>query len=79
MWIAYMSKAMKGVEEVSRTVPEGIVQARINAETGLRDPDGSGITEYFYHEFLPAERDSESSTAAPPAAKPADEVKSQLF
>ena len=79
MWIAYMGKAMKGVEEVPRTVPEGIVQARINAETGLRDPDGRGITEYFYQEFLPAERDSESSAAAPPAAKPADEVKSQLF
>ena len=58
-----------------------MVQARINPETGLRDPEGRGIVEYFYQEFLPAERDSESAppTAAPGAVKPPEEVKSQLF
>jgi penicillin-binding protein 1A len=79
MWIAYMGRAMKGVEEVPRTMPEGVVQVRINPETGLRDADGRGIAEYFYQEFLPSEHDSESSPAAAPAAKPADEVKGQLF
>jgi penicillin-binding protein 1A len=77
IWINYMGKAMKGVEEVQRAIPEGVVQARINPETGLRDADGKGgILEYFYQEFLPPDRDGDS----PPAAtKPADEVKGQLF
>ena len=80
MWMGYMGKAMKGVEEFPRVIPAGVVQARINAETGLRDPDGR-ITEYFYQEFLPAERDGEAAVPAalPGAAKPSEDVKSQLF
>ncbi|MCE9640520.1 MAG: penicillin-binding protein 1A [Betaproteobacteria bacterium] len=80
MWISYMGKVMKGVEEQPRVVPEAVVQARINPESGLRDPDGR-IAEYFYQEFLPAERDGEASApaAAPGAVKPPEEVKSQLF
>jgi penicillin-binding protein 1A len=80
MWIAYMGKAMKGVEEQPRTIPEGVVQARVNQETGLRDSDGR-VVEYFYQEFLPGERDGEASGpgALPGAGKPTDEVKSQLF
>jgi penicillin-binding protein 1A len=79
MWIGYMGKAMKGVDEVPRAAPEGVVQARINAETGLREADGRGISEYFYQEFLPPEREGDGTTAAPTAAKPADEIKGQLF
>ncbi len=81
MWISYMGKALKGVEELPRTVPEGVVYARINPESGLRDPDGR-ISEYFYQEFLPAERDGETAPVGAPAAgtpKPQEEVKSQLF
>jgi penicillin-binding protein 1A len=80
MWISYMGKVMKGVEEQPRVVPEAVVQARINPESGLRDPDGR-ISEYFYQEFLPAERDGEAPApaAAPGAVKPPEEVKSQLF
>jgi len=81
MWIAYMGKALKGVEEQPRTAPEGVVQARISSESGLRDPDGR-ISEYFYQEFLPAERDGETAPVGAPAAgtaKPQEEVKSQLF
>ena len=80
MWMAYMGRVMKGVEEQPRIVPEGVVQARINAETGLRDPEGR-IVEYFYQEFVPAEREGESETpgAPPGGVKPPEEVKSQLF
>jgi penicillin-binding protein 1A len=80
MWIAYMGKAMKGVEEQPRPIPDGIVQARVNQETGLRDSDGR-VAEYFYQEFLPGERDGEASAPAalPGAGKQTDEVKSQLF
>lgn len=79
MWISYMGRAMKGVEEVPRAVPEGVVQARINAESGLRETEGRGITEYFYQEFLPPEREGEASPAGAPVSKPAEEVKAQLF
>jgi len=80
MWISYMGKVMKGVEETPRTVPEGVVQARISPESGLRDPDGR-IAEYFYQEFLPAEREGETAPVGAPAGapKPPEEVKSQLF
>ncbi|MEO8441362.1 MAG: penicillin-binding protein 1A [Betaproteobacteria bacterium] len=80
MWISYMGKALKGVEEQPRPVPEGVVSARISPESGLRDPDGR-ISEYFYQEFLPAERDGEAAPLGVPAgtAKPQEEVKSQLF
>ena len=75
-----MGKVMKGVEETPRTVPEGVVQARISPESGLRDPDGR-IAEYFYQEFLPAEREGETAPVGAPAGapKPPEEVKSQLF
>ena len=81
MWMAYMDKAMKGVEERTRVLPEGIVQARINPESGLRDGEGNGIVDFFYQEFLPAERDSESAppNPSPSGTKPPEEVKSQLF
>ena len=61
MWITYMGQVMNGVEEAPRAVPEGVVQARINPESGLREVDGKGIPEYFYQEFLPPERDGESA------------------
>jgi penicillin-binding protein 1A len=61
MWITYMGRAMKGVEELPKSVPEGVVQARINPESGLREADGRGIPEYFYQEFLPPERDGEAA------------------
>jgi penicillin-binding protein 1A len=80
MWISYMGKALKGVEELPRTAPEGVVNARISPESGLRDPDGR-LSEYFYQEFLPAERDGETAPVGVPAgtAKPPEEVKGQLF
>ena len=75
-----MGKAMKGIEEQPRAVPAGVVQTRINPDSGLRDPDGR-VSEYFYQEFLPAERDGEAAApvAAPGTVKPPEEVKSQLF
>ena len=63
IWITYMGRALKGIEELPRSVPEGVVQARINAESGLREADGRGIPEYFYQEFLPPERDGDGAPA----------------
>ena len=47
----------------------------------MRDGEGKGVADFFYHEFLPAERDSESDppNPAPGATKPPEEIKSQLF
>ena len=63
MWITYMGRAMKGVEELPKSVPEGVLQVRINPESGLREADGRGLPEYFYQEFLPPERDGEGPPA----------------
>ena len=85
IWMAYMGKAMAGVEAQPRSVPEGVVQASINPETGLRDP-GGGVIDYFYQEFLPGEQDGAppagqwpAAPLAPGSVKPPEEVKSQLF
>src|SRR5690606_17653921 len=54
IWIDYMAVALKDIPVEKNTPPEGIVVARINTETGLRDRDGT-LNEYFYHEQLPPE------------------------
>ena len=74
IWISYMAKALKGMPESSLALPEGIVAARINADSGLRD-EGGGITEYFFAEFLPRGRDD----GLVPAGQPARDIRDQLF
>jgi penicillin-binding protein 1A len=75
IWMAYMAKSLKGVPEVPLKPPDGILVARINAETGLRESEG-GITEYFYAEFPPRQRED---ALAPPGAQTPREVRNQLF
>ena len=70
-----MAKSLKGVPEVPLKPPEGIVVARINADTGLRESEGV-VTEYFYAEFPPHQRDD---AFAPPGAQTPREVRNQLF
>ena len=74
MWISYMGKVLKDVPMAIYTPPEGVVAARINPATGLRDTAG-GLVEYFLQENLPAETDSSTEGAA----KPPEEVKDQLL
>jgi penicillin-binding protein 1A len=73
IWIAYMAKALKGIPPSNPPVPEGLITARVNAESGLRD-DG-GLTDYFYAEFPP--RRGEESVARPTV--PTREIRDQLF
>jgi penicillin-binding protein 1A len=82
MWINYMAKVLKGVPEKPREPPEGLVQLRINPDTGLRD-DASNLSDWFFSEYTP--RRSEDSLApvavdgaAAPTAPPRD-VRNQLF
>ncbi len=63
IWIGYMEKALKGVPEVTRTAPEGVVNYKI-------DSDGpGGHQEFFYKESLPPERppDADRPPVTPPA------------
>ena len=74
IWIDYMSVALKNVPEEGFNPPPGVIVMPVNAETGLRTEEGSGISEYFYQEF-PAP----SSDGAAGAEKLPDEARNQLF
>ncbi|HEY8069760.1 MAG TPA: penicillin-binding protein 1A [Burkholderiales bacterium] len=64
IWIEYMGKILKGVPEVVRSVPEGVVSARTDADPSA-PPDARGASEYFYREFAPAKEDAPPTPAAP--------------
>ena len=53
IWMSYMDRALRGVPESSRPVPDGVIAARIDPKSGRYDPQGS-MTEYFYRENAPA-------------------------
>jgi len=76
IWMAYMAKSLKGVPEAPLKTPDGVLVARINAETGLRENDGGGVAEYFYAEFPPRARED---ALAPANTQAPREVRNQLF
>jgi penicillin-binding protein 1A len=77
MWIAYMQKALKGTPEAQLAQPQGIIAARINGETGLRDEAGT-LTEFFLAEFPPRGRD-DSMGPAGAAGQPGKDIREQIF
>jgi penicillin-binding protein 1A len=81
IWIEYMGAVLKDVPEDSPPVPEGVVAARIDPETGMREIGiEGGMVEYFFHENLPPEADGGPAEPehAPSPRKP-DDVKSDLY
>ena len=77
IWMNFMAKVLKGVPEQPLQQPEGVLVARINPETGLREPDDrGGISEYFYSEFPPRPRDD---LLAPGTPRVPGEIRNQLF
>lgn len=76
IWISYMGAALKGVPDQPMAPPEGIVTARIDPDTGLRDTSGGGTAEFFYHENLPREHEVPGQGTD---ARPQDDVKTQIF
>ena len=74
IWIDYMATALKNVPEEGFNPPPGVIVMPVNAETGLRAGEGSGISEYFYQEF-PAP----SSDGAAGGDKLPDDARNQLF
>ncbi len=69
IWIEYMSKALKGVPEAPRSVPEGVVSARTDA-----DPDARSASEYFYREFVPMREERAPPPAPTPSSSPSPAV-----
>lgn len=66
IWISFMDVALKDVPEEPWGMPEGVVAASVNPETGLRDERSPGrISEYFFHEYLPAEDSGGGKPGAP--------------
>lgn len=76
IWMDYMRTALKNAAEEPFTPPPGILTVPVNPETGLRaDSGGVAISEYFYQEFSPPDRLTESGNAE---GLP-DAVRGQLF
>jgi penicillin-binding protein 1A len=66
IWIEYMGKVLKGVPEVARSVPAGIVSASVEADSAAPAPLRPG-SDFFYKEFLPVERPAPAvPTGIPP-------------
>ncbi len=56
IWIDYMATALKSIPVAKTSSPKGIIVAKINPETGMRDIFGT-LNEYFFQEQLPPEMD----------------------
>ncbi|MEO8063724.1 MAG: PBP1A family penicillin-binding protein [Pseudomonadota bacterium] len=56
IWVDYMREALRGVPEKTRTIPDGIVEMKVNAATGgTRNADLDPLFEYFRADMLPTE------------------------
>jgi penicillin-binding protein 1A len=55
MWVDYMRSALKGMPETEMQRPEGLVNVKINAETGelANAEDTNVVFEMFRAEFAP--------------------------
>jgi len=53
IWSGYMEKALKGVPEMPRVMPEGVVVADTFDMNSATRSDMKQIPEYFYSEFVP--------------------------
>jgi len=80
MWIAYMRQVLRNMPEEAPEMPEGVVAARIDPLTGLRNSDGdSGMMEYFYAENLPPEQEGGRGPLAQPGLLQQDDARSDLY
>jgi penicillin-binding protein 1A len=79
IWINYMGAVLKDVPQEAPVAPEGVVAAHINPDTGLRDPNGNGTLEYFFHENLPPEGEAVPAVQLMPDERKPEDVKSDLY
>ena len=78
IWISYMSKVLKNVPEKAREAPEGVVQVRINPDTGLRD-DSTNVSDWFLNEYTPRRSEDSLAPISLPGAPATPDVRNQLF
>jgi penicillin-binding protein 1A len=69
IWIEFMAKALKGVPETQRPVPEGIISARIDPDPAAR-AEGKGASEFFYQEFAPLREEAPAPGPLAPTERP---------
>lgn len=70
IWIRYMATALRGLPDVPASVPDGVMQLKIDPLLGiLIGEDEEGIYEYFYNETPPPEVE----TYIPPLEEPTAE------
>jgi len=69
IWMNYMGKALKGVDEMFQEVPQGVVSVNVNPDTGRPAADGK-TSEYFYRENVPPVQKQEG--AEPGARAPVE-------
>ena len=68
IWVDYMREAQRGVPEKPRSIPEGIVEMKINAATGgRRDADLDPLFEYFRIDALPSDEGYQGDMGVSPA------------
>jgi penicillin-binding protein 1A len=80
IWMDYMGKMLKNVPQAIYEIPDGVITARINPDTGLLDPENkNGIVEYFYQENMPPVQEFGLGGNPVNPGKPAEEIKNQLF
>lgn len=75
MWIEFMQVALKDVPEAPLDMPDGIVKAFINPETGrlTEDTNENGIWEFFQADRVPTRFASSSDDSAAPPPNEADQ------
>ncbi|HSO06765.1 MAG TPA: penicillin-binding protein 1A [Pelomicrobium sp.] len=79
MWMDYMGQVLKGVPQADFPVPEGVVAARVNPESGLLDTGSAAVVEYFLQENVPPPHEEPLFPAADGSGRSGDEIKNQLF
>lgn len=80
IWMNYVGTVLKGAPESNFTMPDTVVTANIDPDTGLRVPAGQGgQPEYFYQDNLPPVQGAASPDSLGGDTKPSEEVKDQLF
>jgi penicillin-binding protein 1A len=56
IWVDFMREALRGVPEKPATMPEGIIEMKVNAATGgKKDADLDPVFEYFRTDMLPGD------------------------
>ena len=66
IWMGYMAKALDGVPEAAFTMPQGVVEAKIDPVTGQIETGSGGMDEYFYQELVPKAQVAGKAAVADP-------------